>query len=123
MKKSIDIHGISTTAVYQDGDCMKLVNLRKKNGVHKPVASRKVIRSTQQQYVYELQHNLPNTGENLIGVRNNNIYLVGESSETLITSTTGFKSITQIGNLLNVLDDNGIKTLFWNATYGNLEIL
>lgn len=118
MKKSIKIHGISTTATYQEGDCMALVNLRKKNGVHKPVTPRKIVRTTTEQYVYTFQHNLPQTGENLIGVRNNNIYLVGETSETLLTSATGFKSITQIGNILNILDETGIKQLWWiNNTY------
>ena len=118
MKKSINIHGISTTAAYQEGDCMQLVNLRKKNGVHKPVTPRKIVRTTTEQYVYTFQHNLPQTGENLIGVRNNNIYLVGETSETLLTSVSGFKSITQIGNILNILDETGIKQLWWiNNTY------
>lgn len=116
MKKSIDIHGISTTATYKDGNLLKCVNMRKKNGVHKPVTPRKVTRTTTEQYVYEFQHNLPQVGENLIGVRNNNIYLVGTNTETLLTSVTGFKSITQIGNLLQVLDATGIKILWWVDT-------
>lgn len=120
MKKSININGISTTAAYTDGDCIKLVNLRKKNGVLRPVTPRKVTRTTAEQYVYTFQHNLPNTGKNLIGVRSNNIYLVGESSETLLTTTTGFKSITQTGNMLNVADESGIKHLFWTEGQYNL---
>ena len=76
MKKGIDIHGISTTATYKDGDLVTCVNLRKKNGVHKPVTSRKTIKTTSQQYTYEFQHNLPQTGENLIGYRNGKLYLV-----------------------------------------------
>lgn len=122
MKKSIDIHGISTTATYTDGDLQQCVNLRKKNGVHKPVTPRKVTRTTTEQYVYTFQHNLPQTGENLIGVRNNNIYHVKSGlpgqpdTETPLTSTAGFKSITQIGNLLQVLDETGIKVLWWIDT-------
>ncbi len=114
MKKSININGISTTAAYQEGDCMNLINLRKKNGVLKAVTARKIVRTTAERYVYTFQHNLPQTGSNLIGIRNNTIYLVNsDNSELELTSTTGFKSITQIGNILNVLDSSGIKMLFW----------
>ena len=121
MKKSININGISTTAAYTDGDCIKLVNLRKKNGVLRPVTPRKVTRTTAEQYVYTFQHNLPNTGKNLIGVRSNELYHVvavpGQpDTETKLTEVSGFKSITQIGNLLQVLDATGIKILFWVDT-------
>ena len=121
MKKSININGISTTAAYTDGDCIKLVNLRKKNGVLRPVTPRKVTRTTAEQYVYTFQHNLPNTGKNLIGIRNNELYHVvvvpGQpDTETKLTEVSGFKSITQIGNLLQVLDATGIKILFWVDT-------
>lgn len=121
MKKSINIHGISTTATYQEGDCMSLVNLRKKNGVHKPVPPRKTVRTTTEQYVYTFQHNLPQTGENLIGIRNNKLYHVvavtGQpDTETELTTVSGFKSITQIGNLLQVLDETGLKILWWIDT-------
>ena len=117
MKKSINIQGMSSTSAYKDGECLQLVNLRKKNGVMKPVSPRKVTRTLAQQYSYTFMHNLPQTGENLIGVRNNNIYHVkSDNTETLLTGTTEFKSITQIGNLLNVVDGSGIKILFWVDT-------
>lgn len=117
MKKSINIQGMSSTSAYNDGECVQLVNLRKKNGVMKPVSPRKVTKTLAQAYTYLFTHNLPQTGENLIGVRNNNIYHVkADNTETLLTTTTGFKSITQIGNLLNVVDSSGIKILFWVDT-------
>ncbi len=129
MRTQIPITGISTSSSYADGDCISLVNLRKKNGVLKPVSPRKIIKTLTQAYDYLFQHNLPQTGINLIGIRAGNIYWIGTTqtsidqitdTETLLSDTTGFKSITQTGNVLNVLDSNGLKYLIWNNSSYNL---
>jgi len=69
MKKSIDIKGISTTSTYADGDCMSVVNMRKKKGVMKPVSPRKIIHTLSKKYQELFVHNLPTVGENWLGVR------------------------------------------------------
>jgi len=112
MKKRIDINGITTTSGHKDGDCSRLVNLRKKYGVLRPVTPRKIVKTLNAYYEYLFQHNLPQTGKNLIGLREKILYLTGET-ETALTEVSSFKSITQIGNLLNVLDGNGLQYLFW----------
>lgn len=93
---------------------MMLKNLRQKNGRLVPVAPRKTVKTLGNGYTYLFYHNLPQTGENLLGVRDGNIYMIADSTETLLTSTTGFKSMTQIGNLVNVLDGDGVRVLWWS---------
>jgi len=127
MKKQIDIHGLSTTSLYKDGEYLSLVNLRKKNGVLKPVTPRKVVNTLEDIYSYLFQHNLPQSDvPNLLGVRDGHVYLIGvtEPFTTVeLTEVDEFKSMTQLGNLVNVLDKNGLKTLFWqNGAYNVYDI-
>ena len=136
MRKQIDIKGISTTSLYTEGDCISLVNLRKKNGVMKPVSPRQIINTLSQTYDYLFQHNLPQTGINLIGIRSGKLYWIGSTvsqlsdigtTETEYTSVSGFKSMTQIGNVINVLDETGLKYLIWNDSgykviSGNVDV-
>lgn len=201
MKKRIDIQGISTTAAYQDGDCSRLTNLRKKNGVLRPVTPRKVVRTLNSAYSYQFIHNLPQGGENLLAVRtipaHDNTYnyrgawsggttynandavlynsayyylktgtsigtppgygswnqitgtteisgsnliehvaaftglykIESNNAETLIMQVTAIKSITQLGNILNIIDSQSIKYIFWvedqykiiNTDFGGLQ--
>ena len=99
---------------------MMLKNLRQKNGRLVPVAPRKTVKTLGNGYTYLFYHNLPQTGENLLGVRDGNIYLIADSTETLLTNTTGFKSMTQIGNLVNVLDGDGVRVLWWSDDHYNV---
>jgi len=114
------INGISTTGVYKDGDCMMLKNLRQKNGRLVPVAPRKTVKTLGNGYTYLFYHNLPQTGENLLGVRDGDIYMIADGTESPLTSTTGFKSMTQIGNLVNVLDGDGVRVLWWSDDHYNV---
>jgi hypothetical protein len=43
MRKGVTFNGISSSTVYEEGDCYSLVNLRKKNGALTPVAPRKEV--------------------------------------------------------------------------------
>ncbi len=118
MKKSIDIKGITTTSAYVDGDCMSVVNLRKKNGVLKPVTPRKTIKTLTSQYDVLFVHQLPSTGENWICVRGGHLYFVQhiglpEQVETTICALNSIPQITQIGNVLNVLDTTGLQYVIW----------
>ena len=115
MKKRIDIQGMSTTAAYKDGDCRVMLNLRKKNGVLRPVTPRKEVRTLAYTYDYMFQHNLPQTGENLLGVRAGKLYWIKrDNSEVELVAVNNLRSITQIGNIVNILDDGGIRHAWWS---------
>jgi hypothetical protein len=120
MRKPIPITGISTSSAYPDGNCISLVNLRKKNGVFKPVTPRKIVNTLGFAYDELFVHQLPNTGENWLGIRGGHLYWIENVTTTktehdLCTVTTDkLPQITQIGNLLNVLDSNGLQYLIWN---------
>lgn len=116
MKKQVEIKGISTTSSYTDGDSHLLVNMRRKNGVLKPVTPRKIVQTLTNAYDYLFEHNLPQGGQNLIGVRNNTVYLVGETETQITTTDADFKSISQIGNLLTVIDGSGMTYMIWSDT-------
>jgi hypothetical protein len=116
MKKQVEIKGISTTSSYTDGDSHLLVNLRRKNGVLKPVTPRKVVQTLAHAYDYLFEHNLPQGGLNLIGVRNNTVYLVSETETQVTTNEADFKSISQIGNLLTMIDGSGMTYMIWSDT-------
>ena len=74
MKTTIPVNGISTTSAYADGDCLSLVNLRKKNGALKPVSPRQVERFLKGTYDALFVHQLPNTQDNWIAIRESKLY-------------------------------------------------
>lgn len=113
MKIQIPINGISTSSDYKDGDMMSLVNLRKKTGVLEPVPPREITRTLSDAYDLVFVHQLPSTKENWIGVKDSAIYLDADNTKTFLCSTTSLISITQIGNVLNILDAEGVKYLLW----------
>lgn len=118
MKKTVEIKGITTTSVYNDGDCMSVVNMRKKNGVFKPVSPRKAIYTLANKYDELFVHQLPSTGENWIGVRSGKLWYIQNigtpgQTDTELCTVASVPSITQIGNILNVLDTTGLKYILW----------
>jgi hypothetical protein len=119
MRKPIPITGISTSSAYPDGNCISLVNLRKKNGVYKPVTPRKIVNTLGFAYDELFVHQLPNTGENWLGIRGGHLYWIENVTTTKTehelcnVTTDKLPQITQIGNLLNVLDSLGLKYLIW----------
>ncbi len=118
MKKTVEIKGITTTSVYNDGDCMSVVNMRKKNGVFKPVSPRKAIYTLATKYDELFVHQLPSTGENWIGVRSGKLWYIQNigtpgQTDTELCTVASIPSITQIGNILNILDTTGLKYILW----------
>src|ERR1035437_3905453 len=195
MKKVIDIKGITTTSAYQDGDCMFMQNVRKKNGMLKPVSPRKISHTLLNQFNELFVHQLPSGNENWIGVitippgnitypylgawNSGTPYVAGQTVQyesgyflaggnttgdhpsdiafwTPLTGTwtiagstitqpivsgmflcyipditnssvrtdicplTSIPTITQIGNILNILDSSGLKYIMW---YQNAYVL
>lgn len=125
MKKTIDIKGITTTSLYKDGDCMSVINMRKKNGVLKPVSPRKIIYTLVNQYDELFVHNLPSSGENWIGVKSGKLWYIQNigtpgQTDTELCSIASIPQITQIGNILNILDTTGLKYVIW---YENQYVL
>lgn len=116
----IPINGISTTSSYKDGDVLAISNLRKKNGALKPVTPRLVTKTLQKKYDYIFVHDLPSgASNNYIGVRDDEVFYIENpgnaetESETSLCEVSGFISITQIGNVLNILDANGLQHVLW----------
>ena len=112
----IPFNGISTTSTYHEGDFIELVNLRKKNGALHPVSPRKTVRELGNSYTLLFVHR-NESYEHLIGVRAGKLYWITREnltdSETLIMDVAGTVSITQTGNMLNVLTSDGIKYALW----------
>ena len=128
-KVNIELSGITSTSTYPDGEMISLVNLRKKGGALEPVSPRKEKMTTAGTYAYIFHHNLPQGGVNILGYRDGAAFMVLEdgtesSFVPIIQGLVGFKSMAQIGNVVSVLDDNGIKYLLWeNSTYKLVSIL
>lgn len=123
-RKAIGIQGISTGSNYDDGACVEMVNMRHEQGVLKPVESFPVDFTLK--HVYELLYwHKNNDYAHLIGVRNNGIYWIqhpGEVAEdegVALLTVTGPVTLSNMGNILNVLDGDVLKYLFWqeNAYY------
>ena len=112
----IPVNGISTTTTYNEGDCTELVNLRKKNGALHPVSPRKTVREFSNSYTLLFVHR-NESYEHLIGVRAGKLYWITRENltdvETLIMEVAGSVSITQTGNILNILTSDGIKYAMW----------
>lgn len=117
-RKPIGIQGISTGSNYEDGACVEMVNMRHEQGVLKPVESFPVDFTLK--HVYELLYwHKNNDYVHLIGVRNNGIYWIqhpGEVAEdegVALLTVTGTVTLSNMGNILNVLDGDVFKYLFW----------
>ena len=116
-RKAIGIEGISTGSNYEDGACVNMVNMRHEQGVLKPVESFPVDFTLK--HVYDLLYwHKNNDYAHLIGVRNNGIYWIqdpGEEAEdegTALLSVTGTVTLSNMGNILNVLDGDVLKYIF-----------
>jgi hypothetical protein len=107
------INGITTTLNYDDGDCLSMVNFRKRHGSIYPVSPRKVTGNLQDDYDYVFIHKMPDY-ENWIGVKNYDdgsadIYNNVKEIPELIKNISGHvNGIEQIGNTLSVITDDDI---------------
>ena len=119
-RKEIAIRGITTTSEYTEGDTEELVNLRSKNGAFEPIPPLQIVRTFGNQYNYLFEHKNQDY-THLIGVRNSALYWIhDDNTETLLMSTQGKVSITQIGNIINVLDDSALRYAIWNNSNYNV---
>ena len=132
-KKSVEIQGITTTAGNNDGECLSLVNLRKKNGMMMPV-------STAGEETNIPFHSNPNIvflhhveeGDNYISIRyvahppqvriiwNNGVNEGNDDYTNIFTfgTETQIYSIEQIGNSLVFATSLGFRYALWkNGTY------
>ncbi|NDV46109.1 hypothetical protein D0T49_03515 [Paludibacter sp. 221] len=128
MKKSIDIQGISTTSLYNEGDCAEAVNVRKKNGALHPVTPRKVIKELDRKYDIIVVHSNSDY-ENWIGVileaEKSTIYYNINNVAIQIGSVSGkINSIQQIGNTLSfVTEDDIYYALYTENDYKLIGVL
>ncbi|GHT33130.1 hypothetical protein FACS189434_06520 [Bacteroidia bacterium] len=120
MKKSIAINGISTASTYTDGDCLSLVNIRKKNGALEPVMRAGIERGMYaNSYELIFIHILPDGKKNYITTRKNQggrtlVFWDKEISEThLITLDDMVYSIEQVGNTLVLATSGEMKFFLW----------
>ena len=116
MKVKIPLKGITTTPVYEDGDMISLVNLRNKAGAFEPVPPRKVSKVLEESYTHIFQHRIPKGGVNLLGVRDGGIYMInqfGIEIGDMLLPVDSFNSMSQIGNVVNVIADGAIKYIVW----------
>mgnify|MGYP001374681558 CR=1 FL=1 len=118
MRSPIKLKGITTSSAYADGDCLSLVNLRKKNGALKPVSPRKIVKSLDYSFDVLYVHQLPNATEHWLAVRNLTLFWIknyGTTSQEYfeICVLSSIPTITQIGNMINVLDSSGLKHIIW----------
>ncbi|MDR1373181.1 MAG: hypothetical protein LBJ17_08745 [Dysgonamonadaceae bacterium] len=130
MKRSVETGGITTASSYKDGDSLSCVNLRRKNGVLKPVKAMKKVGDLYVPTGYSFtaydivfKHKLPGGEENYIGVAltNNNdarvFFDVTKESVSLITDYGArINSIEQNGNLLCFISDSEIYYMFWTGS-------
>ena len=130
MKKVIDIKGITTTSAYQDGDCMFMQNVRKKNGMLKPVSPRKISYTLLNQFNELFVHQLPSGNENWIGVITippSNItypYLGGWNSGTQYVAgqTVQYESGYYLAKG-NTTGDYPSDIVFWTALTGTWTVV
>jgi hypothetical protein len=108
-------NGITSSSVYQDGDCLDMVNLRKKNGALEPVAPRKKLFDFPYNVRFEhLFIHKNNDYEHWIGVGNipggvRQLYYLDSWFPVLIADldepVTGME---QTGNVVSILTENRI---------------
>lgn len=121
-RKAIAIQGISTSSNYDDGACLNMINMRHEQGVLKPVESFPVDFTLK--HVYDLLYwHKNNDYSHLIGVRGSSVYWIqnpgsvneteGNSLLTVSNTTLNPTSLSHIGNLINVLDGETLKYIFW----------
>ena len=117
-RKAIAVQGISTGSNYDDGACLNVMNMRHEQGVLKPVESFPVDYTLKHVYDFLYWHK-NNDYAHLIGVRNNGIYWIqnpGEENEeegTSLLAVTNTIIISHLGNIINVIDDETLKYMFW----------
>lgn len=122
---NIPLSGITTTSIYEQGDCASRVNLRKKNGVLKPVPPRKVITALTQKYNLIFVHQYDNY-ENWLGIIVSNgqsqVYNDIKGTPLLLTTLSdSIKSIQQIGNTISLMGAQSIYyMLYTDSTYNVL---
>jgi hypothetical protein len=115
MRQNIKILGMSTTSEPVLGESYNLVNLREKNGAMVPVSPREKIKTFNFKYDLLFMHQMTQFGIHYIGVRGGNVYFVYDTApyETLLTSCGSDVQISQIGNVLNITSNQGIKHAIW----------
>ncbi|MDR1120264.1 MAG: hypothetical protein LBM08_05035 [Dysgonamonadaceae bacterium] len=125
MRTQTSFNGISTTSVYQEGDCHSLVNLRKKNGAMLPVSPRGMRYEIGDQYDLIFIHETPKY-KNWIGVKNHSggnsdIYYWKEDEgqftipiKISLAQVNNVNDIEQTGNILSLITGNGIQYLLYD---------
>jgi hypothetical protein len=117
---------MSTTSVYEEGDCYSLVNLRKKNGAFVPVSPRGMKYEIEDQYDLIFIHETPKY-KNWIGVKNHSggnsdIYYWKEDGgqftipiKISLAQVNNVDNIEQTGNILSLMTGNGIQYLLYDS--------
>jgi len=123
--KNIDIQlkGIvrnTPGAVCPDGELEEMINLRYKDGAFRPIPAALIyadVTGYSPIYVHS------NSGyKHILGVANGALYWIGEETDgaytpsetpSVLCSVTGTPSFTQIGNVVNILDPEGLKYVIW----------
>jgi hypothetical protein len=117
MRIQTEIRGITTGSSYEEGDCLSLVNLRKKNGALHPVAPRKTVHELSESYDLIFVHQ--NSGyENWIGTQDSEFggssvyYNINDEPVYIFTTGREIKDritcIQQIGNTLSLITGKSI---------------
>ena len=118
MRTQIPITGISTSSSYKDGDCISLVNLRKKNGALKPVVPMSITHILTQIYDIIILHHIPAGAEIWIGVihetSTSKVYSNILNTPELITTSEKIIDIKEIGNVLSLITTSGISYLLYS---------
>ena len=122
-----ELKGVTTGAVYEDGDMYSLVNLRRKGGALRPVAPHRVERTLRERYdVYFIHRN--EDWEHWIGVRwgegVSDVFwdIDADDAGDIQTMTSGvagrIHSVEQNGNMLIFVTDEALYyALFRNGSY------
>jgi hypothetical protein len=118
------LNGITSSSVYEDGDCIDLVNLRKKNGALRPVPQRETVQLLSLEYYIAFVHKNEDY-ENWIGVTaepngSRIFWNIRNDPPALIKFISGetVNSIQQNGNLLIIITSSNIYyALFRDNSY------
>jgi hypothetical protein len=121
MRVQTPINGITSTSLYEEGDCYSLVNLRKKNGTLHPVSPRGTEFKLQDNYNIIFFHQF-NDYENWIGTKNAEqggsivYWNINNEPEAIFDTGLGDRiiSIQQIGNTLSLITEKRILYLLFN---------
>ncbi len=108
MRIKIPFTGMTSEPTYKDGACRTLVNLRPKNGVHKPVAPRKVLHTFTDDYDIVFIHK-GNDYERWLGAKGHIVYSdIKGAPVVLATLPENVNGIEQVGNTLSFITDSNI---------------